>query len=96
MLGGTFYHAERHPGRLTFTGNETQHKFVIAEVINSKKIIVQFAPDFHHYMVKVKENGITGLSLNNGVRTLTLRKDGNWVFMGYGKLYEGERIGFNE
>lgn len=94
---GTFYHAECYPGTSIFTGTISHYEFTVTEVVNPDKIIVQFGSDFTHYMVCYKRPGsaLPIYSNANGFRTLTRRKNGNWVFRGHNKLYAGESIEFD-
>lgn len=92
---GIFHETENVSGSRKRTGVIIDYPFTITTIISQSEIVVNFGssfPDHKYPTASVKEGGIHRPIGNNGIRTLTLRQNGNWVFKGLSKLYAGDSI----
>lgn len=92
---GIFHEAERVFGSRRKTGKIIDYPFVISTIVSRSEIIVDFGPNFSdtkYATYATDTRGVYTVATSNGIRTLTLRQDGTWVFKGKGKLYSGDSI----
>jgi hypothetical protein len=96
-LSGVLYIADKEPGGNRKLGTTTSYPFRIISM-GTSDMNIDFGDNFPPYLYstgkEVSENGAVRPISTGGLRTLTKRKNENWIFKGYGRLYAGDRIEF--
>jgi hypothetical protein len=76
-------------------GEREIYQFTVTQVVTPEKLIIELDPKTNKYRPRSEQATITP-EVPDRVRTITKRKNGEWIFIGYPKFRSYERIEFDE